>query len=70
MKGSPAEVLREAVRDQHSNETFEKALGRTARNHQGGFEDYKDLIARVRLRARKDGASLAEAARALAGEGK
>ena len=68
MKASAAEVLAEAVRDTHPNETFEKALGRIVRKHKGTFRDYMDLITKVRARARKDDSSLADAAKALAAE--
>jgi len=69
VKASAPDLLREAVREQHPNETFEKALGRIVRNHHGAFEDYVGLIARVRRRARGDKSSLAAAASALADEG-
>ncbi len=68
MKASAAEVLREAVRGQHPNDTFEKALGRAVRTHGGTFDDYVELIGRVRGRARRDKTTLPEAARALAAE--
>jgi len=69
VKASAPDLLREAVREQHSNETFEKALGRIVRNHRGAFEDYVGLIESVRRRARRDKSSLASAASALADEG-
>ena len=68
MKAPASQVLREVARDLHPNETFEKALGRTVRKHQGTFQDYRELIDRVRVRARKDRSSLDEAAKALAVE--
>ena len=66
MTAQAAQVLREAARDIHTNETFEKALGRAVRTHQGTFEDYMDLVAKVRARAKKDGTALRDAAKALA----
>jgi len=69
MKGTAAQVLREAARDRHPNETFEKALGRAVREHDGTFQDYLDLVAKVRERARKDKSALGDAAKALAAEG-
>ena len=66
VRASPAEVLRETLKDKHSNETFEKALGRLVRKNQGTYRDYRELIHQVRDRARKDRSSLDEAARALA----
>ena len=68
MKASAPDLLREAVRDQHPNETFEKALGRIVRNHQGTFQDYMDLVAKVRARAKREGSSQLEAAGILAAE--
>ena len=68
MRGPAAQVLREAVKDQHSNETFEKALGRIVRKHHGTFQDYMDLIAKVRGRAKKGDISLPDAAKVLAAE--
>ena len=68
MKASPADVLREAVRDQHPNETFEKALGRIVRKNQGTYRDYMDLIAQVRGRAKRDGQGLVSAAEAISRE--
>jgi len=63
-----AQVLREAVRDRHSNETFEKSLGRAVKEHQGRYEDYIDLIGKVRERAKKEKATLSDAAKSLAAE--
>jgi len=68
VKASAPDLLREAVRDQHSNETFEKALGRIVRNHGGLFKDYLQIIARVRKRAKRDGKGLVAAATVLASE--
>jgi len=65
VKASVSDVLREAVRDQHSSESFEKALGRIVRKHRGTFEDYVDLIGRVRRRAEEDRQGLVSAAKAL-----
>jgi len=64
----PSQVLREAVRDAHPNETFEKALGRVVRKHQGTFQEYMDLIAKIRLRAKRDKTSLDVAAKNLVAE--
>lgn len=69
MKASAADVLRAAARDRHGNEAFEKSLGRAVRQEEGTFQDYMDLIARVRARAERDGQGLVAAAKALADEG-
>lgn len=68
MRAPPAQVLREAARDLHPNETFERALGRIVRKHQGTYEDYRGLIERVRDRAKQGDLSLEDAAKALAAE--
>ena len=68
MRTSVPDVLREAVRDRHSNETFEKALSRVVRKHQGTFADYVDIVGRVRERAKRDSSSLTEAAKSLAAQ--
>ena len=68
MRAPPAQVLREAVRDQHANEAFEKALARAVKEHQGTYQDYIELIGKVRERAKKDKATLSDAAKALAAE--
>jgi hypothetical protein len=52
-KREKATVLWEALRDLHSNETFERALGRYVRNHRGDYEDYLELISAVRDMAKK-----------------
>lgn len=66
VKASSADVLREAMRDLHSNETFEKALGRVVRKHGGTFKAYMELIDLVRKHARKHGTTLMAAATAIA----
>jgi len=68
VRAPAAQVLREAARDQHRGESFEKSLSRTVRTHQGTFEDYVELIGKVRNRAEKDGSPLRDAAKALAAE--
>jgi hypothetical protein len=68
VKTPATDVLREAVRDQHSNETFEKSLARAVKKHQGAYQDYIDLIAKVRERAKKAKTALDDAARTLAAE--
>ena len=68
MKAPPAQVLREAARDQHPNETFEKALARAVKEHQGTYQDYIELIGKVRGRAKNDKTPLNAAAKALAAE--
>jgi len=65
VRAPAAQVLREAARDQHRGESFEKSLSRTVRTHQGTFEDYVDLIGRVRRRAEEDRQGLVSAAKAL-----
>ena len=68
MRPSAAEVFLDAIREQHSNETFEKALSRVVRRQGGTYADYIALVGRVRERAARDGRGLVSAAKALAGE--
>jgi len=68
VRAPPAEVLRDAARNQHQGESFEKALSRAVKKAQGTFQDYVELIGKVRERARKDKAPLDDAAKALAAE--
>ncbi len=68
MRATPARVLGEAARDQHANETFEKALGRVVKEHQGTYRDYIELIGKVRLRSKKERTTLGHAAKLLAAE--
>ncbi len=61
--------LREALKDLHKNETFERALGRVLRAHKRDYQDYVQLIGAVRERARREGVGLLEAARREASDG-
>jgi hypothetical protein len=69
VKASLADILREAVKDQHSNETFEKAVGRIVRRNEGSFQEYLKVIGRVRERAARDGKGLVAAATMFVKEG-
>ncbi|MFQ5986728.1 MAG: hypothetical protein ACE5KQ_05165 [Thermoplasmata archaeon] len=62
-------VLREALKDLHRNETFERALGRILRRHGKGYEEYVEIIGAVRARAKREGIELLEAARKQASDG-
>jgi hypothetical protein len=61
-----ATILWEALRDLHSNETLERAIGRYVRNHRGRYEDYIELISAVRDMAKKKKMRLLDAAKKLA----
>ncbi|MFQ5838456.1 MAG: hypothetical protein ACE5HJ_06705 [Thermoplasmata archaeon] len=58
-----AVIIREALKDLHKNETFERALGRTLRRHKRNYEDYLEIIGEVRKRARREKVDVLEAAR-------
>ncbi|MFQ5553125.1 MAG: hypothetical protein ACE5EW_05345 [Thermoplasmata archaeon] len=62
-------VLREALKDLHKNETFERALGRILRRHGKGYEEYVEIIGAVRAQAKREGIELLEAARRQALDG-
>lgn len=59
----------EAIKDLHKNETFERALGRVLRRHGRDYQDYLELIGRIRERAaREDVDVLVAAKREVSGE--
>lgn len=60
-------ALRDALRSKR-DEPFERALGRAIRAKGGTFEDYVDLVARVREKARSAKTDLWEAAKVLAAQ--
>ena len=68
MRTSAEQVLRDAVRDHHPNESFEKSLARAVKEHKGTYQDYIDLMGKIRERARKEKGTLSDAAKALAAE--
>lgn len=61
-----ATIIFEALKDLHSNETLERAIGRYVRNHRGDYKDYLDIISSIRELANKKKLSLLDAARRLA----
>jgi hypothetical protein len=61
-----AAVIWEALRDLHSNETLERALGRYVRNHKGDYGDYVELMSAIRLISKRKKLSLLKAAERLA----
>ncbi len=67
LKVSPSRVLKDALA-YPSTETFEQSLGRSVRRHGGTYQDYVDLVSRVREAAKEHKVSLREAARILAGQ--
>jgi hypothetical protein len=64
--GEKAVIIWEALRDLHSNETLERALGRYVRNHKGDYGDYVQLISAIREISKKKKLSLLKAAERLA----
>lgn len=63
-----SEILLEAIRDLHKNETFERALGRVLRRHGRDYKDYLELMGRVRERATKEDVDMLAAAKREASE--
>jgi hypothetical protein len=59
------EVLRNALKDRHKNETFERALGRAIRKDRGDFKRYIKVISDVRELAHKKNIGVLEAARII-----
>lgn len=64
LKVSVALVLRDALA-YPGPEPFEQAIGRSVRRHGGAYEDYVDLVTRLREAARDWNVSLREAARRM-----
>lgn len=64
---STTEILREALRDRHGREDFERTLGRTLRRLGLTYADYIRTISVLRERATSRGVTLVVAARELAG---
>lgn len=62
-------LLQEALKDLHSNETFERALGRILRRHGKGYEDYVAIMGSVRAEAEREGIELLEAAKRQSSDG-
>ncbi|TET90957.1 MAG: hypothetical protein E3J35_04805 [Methanomassiliicoccales archaeon] len=58
-------AILDAIKDLHTNETFERALGRIVRNRRMSYEDYMDIIAEIRELANKKKIDLVEAARRI-----
>ncbi len=64
-----SEILLEAIKDLHKNETFERALGRVLRRHGRDYQDYLKLMGRIRERAAKEDVGILVAAEREASEG-
>lgn len=67
LKVSIVRVIRDALA-YPEDEPFEQSLGRSVRRHGGEYEEYVDLIARVREVARERNLSLRDAAQWLASQ--
>ncbi len=67
LKVSVSRVLKDAL-GYPPNESFEECLGRSVRRHGGTYEDYVDLISRVRETARNRKLPVRDAARWLASQ--
>lgn len=63
-----ANIIREAVRDLHKNETLERAIGRLVRRRRGGYQDYQDIISSIRKLAQKKKIDLIKAAKRVAAD--
>jgi hypothetical protein len=61
-----AEVIYSALKDLHSNETLERAIGRYVRNAGGSYEDYVQIMSAIREISGKKKMSLLKAAKKLA----
>lgn len=59
------DLIRDALRDLHKNESFERALARVIRKNNGTYRDYIETISEIREYALKRKLDLKEAARKL-----
>ncbi len=57
------DIILEAIKDLHKNETFERALGRVLRKRGREYQEYQSLMAEIRRRAEKDHVDLLVAAK-------
>jgi hypothetical protein len=60
-------IVREALKDRHPNESFERTLGRIVRRQGGTFSDYLRIADALRELARERKVGLEDAARAFVG---
>ncbi len=67
LRVSASTILKDALA-YPDTEPFEASLGRSVRRHGGGYNEYIELITRVRENARDRRLSLREAARRLANQ--
>ena len=61
-----AEIINSALKDLHSNETLERAIGRFVRNARGSYDDYVQIMSDIREISSKKKISLLKAAEKLA----
>ena len=63
-----SDVIAEALKDLHKNETLEEAMGRAVRKRGGKYEDYLRMMANIRDIAYSKGVTPLEAAKEIAGQ--
>ena len=59
------DVIRNAIKNKHRDEPFERALGRAVRKDGGDYKRYLDLMADIREYARRRRVNVVEAARMI-----
>ena len=59
------DVIEDALKNKHRDETFERALGRAIRKDSGDFKRYIRIISEVRDFAQKKRVNIVEAAQSM-----
>ena len=61
-----ASVIKDALERRRKNETLERAIGKAVRRSGGKYEDYIEIMSRIRELGKAEGLTLEEAAREVA----
>ncbi len=61
-----AKVIRNALERRRKNETLERAIGKAVRRSGGTFEDYIEIMSRIREVRKGENITLTDAARRMA----
>ncbi len=65
MEKRDIDVLRDALKNKHRDESFERALGRAVRKDRGDYKRYIDIMGEIREFARSKRVNVIEAARMI-----
>ncbi len=62
-----AKVIKDALERRRKNETLERAIGKAVRRSGGKYEDYIEIMSRIRELGKAEGLTLTDAAHRVAG---